>query len=333
MTQSASKPTQRPRYWLLTAPRTASNLLVKILNLDAQNVRPAHNGGYFFLPSVGPRLISHAKPVIDWTEEDRSQMEKVHQECFDALQDHIAAAEEEGQTVFVKEHAVMLDSYIIESQYMYGPEGVGGSSPEILAMRGVSNPTRSPLNLTCLPDEFLQTWSPTFLIRHPAMMLPSLYRTAISDLGTETFGRPNNEPLKIETTLKWSRALYDFYVSYFGEGSSWPVVLDADDIMTNPDVVAKYAKLVGFDPNKLCFSWNKASEEKLKQTSTIEKRMLSTLYSSSKIDTGKVAGSIDIDQEAVKWRSEFGEEAGKKMEKWVRDAMPDYEFMHAKRLT
>src|SRR5690606_7516389 len=45
------------RFWLITSPRTASNMLVKILNLDEQGVRPGPMaGGYFFLPAAVERL-------------------------------------------------------------------------------------------------------------------------------------------------------------------------------------------------------------------------------------------------------------------------------------
>lgn len=60
--------------------------------------------------------------------------------------------------------------------------------------------------------------------------------------------------------------------------------------------------------------------------------MKSTIMASSGIVEGKSAQYIDIDQEAQKWKVEFGVDEGKKMEGWVRAAMPDYEYLKAKRL-
>ena len=76
MAKGANSP-QRPRYWLLTSPRTASNLLVKMLNLGEQNVRPAIHGGYFFLPSLPKHFLIAEKPMDTWTEEDSATVNKV----------------------------------------------------------------------------------------------------------------------------------------------------------------------------------------------------------------------------------------------------------------
>ncbi|KAL2172244.1 hypothetical protein VTG60DRAFT_6622 [Thermothelomyces hinnuleus] len=332
MTQEADRRSKR-RFWLLTSPRTASNLLVKILNLDEQGVRPGPmRGGYFFLSATLERLNRLETPIGAWTEEDREVVNKAQQAAFDALQDYVAAAEREGQGVFVKEHASMMTDPFYEHKYTHGEDAVPGE-PGTLVARGVDRPTRSPLNLTALPDEFLKTWHPTFLIRHPAAMLPSLYRTTQADLGDFGNKRRREEgPLKIETTMKWIRTLYEFYVAHFPEDSPWPIVLDADDIMKTPELVAKYAPLVDLDPAKLRFSWERVPEEQLKAMPKAAQVMTSHISTTSKIDPSKVAGDIDIDTEAAKWRAEFGEEAGRNIEKWVRDMMPDYLAMHSKRL-
>ncbi|KAH6886836.1 hypothetical protein B0T10DRAFT_490392 [Thelonectria olida] len=330
MAKGANSP-HPPRYWLITSPRTCSNLLVKILNLDDQGVRPSNNGGYFFLPSASKHFLVDNKPMDMWTEEDHASVNAITQQCFDRFQDHILAAEREGQVLFVKEHGLMLNSPFIESQHVHGTKELPGE-PKSFAVKGVSQPSRSPLNLTFLPDEFLKTWNPTFLIRHPAMMIPSLYRTCLGNFEMNGFKRTKKEPLPTELTTKWIRTLYDFYAAHFAESSLWPIVLDADDIMTCPALVSKYAQLAGLDDTKLRFSWNTASEETMKKLSTMEARMLSSINASTKIDSSKVAGRIDIDQEAVKWKSEFGEEVAQKLERWVRDAMPDYNFLHSKRL-
>ncbi|KAM5343886.1 hypothetical protein ACJ41O_012423 [Fusarium nematophilum] len=326
---------QRPRYWLLTSPRTASNLLVKLLNLDEQGVRPAQGGGYFFLPSVPQHFDLNNKPMDTWTQEERTGLDDIHQECFDRLQEHIFAAEREGQITFVKEHVMMLNNPFFEAQHVYGTKHVPGE-PKSLLMKGIKHPSldpsRSPLNLTLLPDEFLKTWNPTFLIRHPAMVLPSLYRTCLCDIEMNGFTRAKKEPMAAEVTTKWVRSLYDLYSAHFVDDPLWPIVLDADDIMTCPALVAKYAQLAGLDDRKVRYSWDKASEEKVNKLSSAEQRMLSSINASTKVDTTKVAGSIDIGEEAVKWRNEFGMEGAQKLEQWVRDAMPDYKFLYSRRL-
>ncbi|KAI0854503.1 hypothetical protein F4860DRAFT_120365 [Xylaria cubensis] len=324
-------PSQKSRYWLLTMPRTASNMLVRILNLDEQGVRPAHHGGYFFFPSMLARMALYDTPSEDWTPEDHATLKRDTQKSFDALQDHLKASEEERQKIYVKEHISFLNSPYYEQEYAYGK--AEGCLNEQAQARGVTQPTRSSLNYTSLPDEFLKTWYPTFLIRHPALMFPSLYRTAQKGVEMDGKGRSRPEPYEVECTLKFARALYDFYSNHFGKNSQWPVLLDADDIMKTPEIVMKYATLVGLDPEKLKFSWEKMSQEQIDKMRSAEKVMLSSINASTGVDKGKIAGNINIDVEAEKWRKEFGEDGGSKLERWVRAAMPDYEYLRSKRLT
>jgi hypothetical protein len=102
--------------------------------------------------------------------------------------------------------------------------------------------------------------------------------------------------------------------------------------MIEPEIVFRYSKIVGLDPIKLKFSWEPVSKEKLDKMPRTERRMRLTLSASAGIVEGKISINFDIDEEAKKWRLEFGEEEGEKIEKWVRAAMPDYEYMKAKRL-
>ncbi|KAI0016066.1 hypothetical protein F4780DRAFT_711336 [Xylariomycetidae sp. FL0641] len=338
---SAKMPEESRRHWLLTSPRTASNLFVRILNLDAQGVRPAKHGGYFFMPAMPTRLTLMAKPMNEWTAEEKANLDKVQQECFDRLQDHLKDADEQGESIFVKEHIFFTCDPHYQMEYEFGPETVG-PAPAPLKMRGVERGTRSQHNLTSMPDEFLKLWHPTILIRHPAMMMPSLFRTTLSDIEVDGAKRPRKEPCRCEATNKWLRAMYQFYMEHqqelFGDGdgqpwASHPIILDADDIMTKPELVRKYAAAVGFDPEKLTYEWQPATPEQIAGMNPAEKRMLSSINASSTIDPSKVAGAIDIDVEAQKWRDEFGDEGGRKLERWVRDAMPDYEYLRSQRMT
>ncbi|KAI0475250.1 hypothetical protein GGR56DRAFT_694835 [Xylariaceae sp. FL0804] len=322
---------QNPRFWLLTSPRTASNLFVRMLNLEQQNVRTAWNGGYFFMPSLPARMKLLSKPQKEWTNEETKSLHDQEQQCFDTLQDHLAAADENGERVFVKEHIWFLTRPYYLTQYEFGPDSFRGE-PTPLRARGVDNPTHSEFNLTGLPDEFMKTWRPTILIRHPAMQFPSLFRTAQSGIKLEGVGRPNQEPFKCEGTNKWLRAMYNFYAEHFGEDSQWPIIVDADDIMLQPELVTKYAALVGLDPCKVTFSWEAAKPEEIEKQNEAARRMLSTINESTQVNLSKVAGNVNIDEEAEKWKAEFGEEKGAKLEKWVRDAMPDYEYLRGKRL-
>ncbi|KXJ85874.1 hypothetical protein Micbo1qcDRAFT_169020 [Microdochium bolleyi] len=336
-----------PRYWLITAPRTASNLLVTMLNLEEQNVGELRHGGYFFMRSVMTRFpLYFAKgPIETWPEQDRNAVDNVSREVFDTVQDHIEATEKAGKTIFVKEHALFMTDPRIESQYMFREAHAqnaacaptGQEELSVLPARGIARGSRSRHNWTVFPDEFLHTITPIFLIRHPALMIPSYYRSALDQVKIGAISRPDSAgggPSEVEGTIRWNRALYDFYAeSFAASGRGQPIVLDADDVMTSgAAIVPKYASLVGLDPSKTRTSWEKGSldDGTLKP---VEKRMLSTLLDTSEVDKSKIAGKdIDITTEAVKWREEFGDEAGRKIERWVREAMPHYEHMRQGRL-
>jgi len=112
-----------------------------------------------------------------------------------------------------------------------------------------------------------------------------------------------------------------------------PIILDADDIILHREVVKRYCEIVGLDSTKCRFNWEPASKAEQDAMHSIERRMKSSLLSSNGlIKTGKTAVGLDIEQEVSKWKEEFGEAEGTKIGTWVRDAMPDYNFLKARRL-
>jgi hypothetical protein len=160
-------------------------------------------------------------------------------------------------------------------------------------------------------------------------VFPSNYRTLFDLHGAEA--AKNEAYHAIEMTMHWSRTLYDWYTKQHTTFSPWPIILDADDIMLNPDLVRRYSQIIGLDPSKLRFEWSPTSEEELEKMGRARRRMVSTISASAGIVEGKTGVGIDIDVEAGKWKEEFGEEEGARIERWVRDAMGDYEYMRERR--
>jgi hypothetical protein len=58
---------------------------------------------------------------------------------------------------------------------------------------------------------------------------------------------------------------------------------------------------------------------------------MGTLNASTGIQTDKLSAGINIDAEAKKWKAEFGEYSGREIEKKVREAMGDYEWLKSRR--
>jgi hypothetical protein len=326
------------RFCLLTYPRTASNLLTRILALEDQpSLVTGGKREYCFAPTIRLRLgesKTAGRHLDEWTAEERRELMKSYQACFEDLQAQVNMAEAQGKNIFVKEHVPWLIEPVSETKWVFGE-----SSTNELPWTVNFGPeqTHSLLNETVLPDDFLKAWLPTFLIRHPALVFPSNYRTCVDLEGAEA--AKNESGHALEMTMHWSRTLFDWYTQHNNQSASiadpnvnWPIIIDADDIMIEPEVVVRYSKIVGLDPARLIFSWDPATKEELEKISRVGRRMRSTILASAGIVEGKTSTNIDVSEEAEKWRLEFGDEEGEKIEKWVRAAMPDYEYMKAKRL-
>jgi hypothetical protein len=322
------------KFYLLTYPRTASNLLVQILALDDQpSLLSEGRREYFFAPTLrwklGPSKLG-GKHLNEWTQEERKSLMESFQTCSEALQAQTNIAAEQGKNIFVKEHVPWLVEPTAETKWVFGEESID-ETPWTADIKDFPEQTRSLSNETIFSDEFLKTWSPTFLIRHPALVFPSNYRTCIDLEGVEAAKVEAYHA--IEMSMHWSRALFDWYTRHAPSADGvWPIVLDADDIILEPDVVRKYSELLNLDSSRLKFSWDPVPNEQLEKMSMPEKRMKSTIAASAGIVKGKAAVNLDIAEEATKWKAEFGEEEGRKIENWVRAAMPDYEYMRGKRL-
>lgn len=288
-------------------------------------------------------LALRKKQVTDWTDDEVRRAKNELRACFDNFQETLDKASIEGQSIYIKEHVHCLIDPPTLNESVFGSDSSRGAiEPWLLGTSGsYGEETRSRLNETLFPDEFWKTWLPTFLIRHPALAFPSLLRVTLELEGT---GDENEDKHLGQhcLTMRWTRSLYDWYADNMSQvppaqtdpSVVWPIILDADDIMANREVVVKYCELLGMDLSRLAFSWTPASDDQQSQMEGFRKRYLATLLASGGIVKDKVAGDgIDLEKEAKSWREEFGGRAGDRLERLVKDAMPDYEFLKARRLT
>ncbi|RLL98708.1 hypothetical protein CFD26_101240 [Aspergillus turcosus] len=334
------------RLLLISVPRTASNLMLKILNVPRQKVMTSDKGGYFFYDAF--TTVAHdgrlSKPIKEWTEAEKQEIRDAFQKAVDALEECSQRAEQEGKIAFAKEHAFWFTNpAVFDGQ----TEHADSFRPHIPDKYGSSN-TFSPLNRTVLPDEYLRTWRLTFIIRHPALAFPSLYRAMGKFLKTgllqteETTGT-----LATNLTLKWTRMLYDWCLEQPGLTGK-PLVVDAQDVIHNPQVVVRYCEETGLDRDVVQFEWESKQEPADRKTlgpesqknepdggfeKAAEAIMLSTLIKSTGIIKDKTPTAVDITAEARQWKEEFGDEVATMLEKMVRDAMPDYEYLRSRRIT
>jgi len=194
-------------------------------------------------------------------------------------------------------------------------------------------------NKTILPDAFLISWLPTFLIRHPIAVFLSYYRVFHSRRNDDAEEMKEVQgQIRRRMTLKWTRDLYDWYMSIWvrlgpENCQQSSILLDAEDVLTSPELMQKYCQLVGLDGSKLQFSWDPLSQDEVSKYMPVWQRMRETLFALSGIRTDKLAANLNFETDLAKWKEEFGDEKGLYLRDLVVAAMPGYEYLRSKRLS
>jgi hypothetical protein len=312
---------------LFTIPRTASNLVTRILDLPNQPSISRHpRDGYFFQAALGYRYEhdTFGRPVEDWNKDEREGMQFSLQTSFNEWEKWVQGAELKGKGTFIKEHINWMIRSEVESNFLYG------------AKKGMVGYTGNP---TCIPDTFFNKTRPTFLIRHPAFVVPSLVRTALDNEGIDALITMSTEKImRWEATYYWHVALYKFYVNQsmaypcpsHEPNVTYPIVLDAADLSDNA-LVQRYAAAVGLNPKIVQFEWDATGEEGLGK---VEARMMDTLLKSRGVLRERLEKGRDLDLEMKKeeWMAEFGEELGGRVADLVEGAMADYKWLWQRRM-
>ncbi|PNS18743.1 hypothetical protein CAC42_5282 [Sphaceloma murrayae] len=328
------------RNWLFTYPRTASNLLLKVLDLKNQPVIYPGNG--LFLPIMmtrqGQLMKSGVTPLDSMTPENRTALMDAYTAGIAKVT--TAASASPSTPLFISEHACWLTEPVARTTAMLGADAAK-EDPWTVPIPDIA-PAHSATNETFMPDAFLLSFAPSFIIRHPALALTSMYRAQTDMYGPQMALMSLKSPWWQEvTSVIPSRKIYDWYVSQFPQFDpaapgvvSWPIVLDADDILSSPDVVRKYAAATGLDEAKLKFEWEPERKPgEAFRGPKFQERFSDTIANSTGIRQDKKAGEIDVAKEVSKWKTEFGDEAAVELEKRLKEEMESYEYLRAKRLT
>jgi hypothetical protein len=345
---------QPNRLLLISVPRTASNLLLKILNIPNQpNVLTSQKGGYFFFDAfmAAGREGRLTKPLSQWTDNDKTEVQKAFQASVDNLEAYSARARAENKIMFAKEHAFWVTNPGVFTSMRNGSNKADDMKTfHVTTSDSYGAPTFSAHNDTILPDQYLRTWKLAFIIRHPALAWPSMYRAMqkisqagyIDEDGIKGMGMAN-------MSMSWTRRLFDWAMEQ-PDVPSQPLVIDANDVIHNPAAVVRFCELAGLDTGSMQFEWgkNEVVEKKSENWSVdganagdaaeIERQrsaaaiMLSTLEGSTGIVKDKAPAGVDVDVEVGKWKVEFGDEVAAMLEKATRDAMDDYEYLKERRV-
>ncbi|KAK3707707.1 hypothetical protein LTR37_011884 [Vermiconidia calcicola] len=204
-------------------------------------------------------------------------------------------------------------------------------------------------NATCFSTEFLDSVTPIFLIRHPALSMPSFYRKA----KTISYNEVDEEVFRLTTTYFWSRAIFDSYVlrSKTGtasngiyvtngepshirtpnEGSCTPIVIDAADVIYNTEAtVAALCRRLQIDYDGVQLTWDPVPEAE-RPADLVMQHYLADLQNSRGIErrSDKPAEEcMNLDKVQLGWATEFGEETAKSLRSLVDVEIPNYEYLY-----
>ncbi|PYH79035.1 hypothetical protein BO82DRAFT_356834 [Aspergillus uvarum CBS 121591] len=353
-------PAGQQRLLLVSVPRTASNLLLKVLNIHEQPTLSTNNkGGYFFFDAFTAAAQSSVltTPPAVWPPSTVAQVRSVFQSCFAALEAFSAEAATQGKRAFAKEHAFWFANPV--SFHPTDPDDSPSDDEDRsaadenlfrLPLPATYGPTAtfSQGNETIFPDEYLRSWRLAFIIRHPALAFPSFYR-AMRKVGETGYLVDDEETLRgtlaTNMSLRWTRGLVEWCLRQ--KPGEEVLLLDAHDLIHEPAAVRRFCQLAGLEEGMVKWEWSvgephqrRGKKEEDEGLLTQEQRdyyaaariMLSTLEGSSGVVKEKTPAAVDIRAEVVKWRAEFGEEVAGMLERAVEEAMPDYEFLRATRV-
>lgn len=128
-------------------------------------------------------------------------------------------------------------------------------------------PDSVKLNPSVLSTQFLDRVTPVFLIRHPALSIPSFLRKDI----TICKNQAEDEDFPIYTALFWSRLLFDSFTlrsqAHITHGTApcpdkGPIVIDAADVIYNTvPILTALCHQLGIDFSGVQLSWDPLSKD------------------------------------------------------------------------
>ncbi|KAF5371141.1 hypothetical protein D9758_004113 [Tetrapyrgos nigripes] len=354
------QPSNPLRLFIFGHPRTRTNLFCRLWHNHPDVLEKQY-------PLMEPWVYGPERQEIRERILPPGKMEQhvkdTFQAGFDGLQELIAVAEAEGKLPIVKEHVYhMMDAISLCAHLSLSYEGRPKPSltdrqldiPEserVYDRNIFGEPSDLPIpNPTILPERFLKTLSPIFVIRHPAKAFPSYLRVC-SAYGGSVF----DDAFRINASYKWQRLLYDCYDAYFkakdiklgsngapsdvvngygngyGNGHAhshkiWPVVLNGDDLVVDAErVMQKLCCYTGLDASKICYSWE--SEENTCQDAISQALWNQVQNSTGIIKDPTCSKPVAIAEEAKKWTKEWDEEVAKKLAEFCEAAMDDYKYL------
>lgn len=140
-------------------------------------------------------------------------------------------------------------------------------------------------NPTVFRTEFLDGVTPVFLIRHPALSIPSFLRKDMSICKN----RADDEDFAIYTATYWSRLIFDSFVLRSGgshppTGGQVPTVVDAADVIYRSEsTINALCQRLGIEASGVQYSWPPVPENEW-PTDPLMRHFFDALYKSSGVE-------------------------------------------------
>lgn len=258
MQQNGSLRSSHPlRLMLFDNMRTTSQAFYKLWQSHPQLAWGRSYHGFAGHQQYGPDRVSlklrHSNAMDEAIEEiwikpfmEDKDIQKVYPPVLEMAQQKferdIQGSEADGRIFFGKEHIMFLTKQDVI----------------LSTLRRENKDTVFPPvsdNPTDIPENLLKTLTPIITIRHPLLMIDSLFRTT-HEL---TKMVPEDEDFEYESTLKWSRIMHGYFVDQLG---TEPIVLDSEDFIYNTSTVTdKLCAIWRLDPDGVKDTWDPVPKE------------------------------------------------------------------------
>lgn len=241
--------------------------------------------------------------------------EETYQHAFEEFNNLLQKAEKGQQIPLIKEHIF----YMMDAQTTYDCLGQSVSSsrrkPGVVTAGNESPST----NLTLFSDEFLLSFMPVFIIRHPARAFPSSLRAHNRSTGGNVF----DVDFPANATFKLSRILLDWYKAH---SSKPPIVIDGDRIVNDTERQMKQlCERFGIDEGRIQYSWD--SKEDHGYGKVWDAYYEGITGSTGVVRTKETMELPVLEEEVKKWKEEWNEAVALKLKEFVESAMDDYEYL------
>ncbi|SMQ51363.1 unnamed protein product [Zymoseptoria tritici ST99CH_3D7] len=336
---------EQKRAYLFSHPRTTTNLLLRMLSGQSE----WDLDGYFLYDAfIYARATIAASPLDDVPQAAWDHYNSLREDALQRTHSILEEARTKKRHVLLKNHAYMLPP-ITDCIKTVEPASVKTEQSS-----GTLGAKLDNTNWTPFSDALMLSWTPIFIIRNPILTFESWVRAEgepFADLTScfaripTTFtccGRTSGLTKLTGNRLNRNQRPNEPYQQeLWPGGGSQVVILDADDILADPQVMGKFCDVVGTDKAELVREWTPASELNA-HTSVAPsrdivpedkaRRFYHTINASSGIMSGKTSAGVTLDGREKEWIEEFGPEQAALLKERVEEAWPDYEYLRSLRL-